>query len=151
MTRRINYEDDIFTLSLQVRCLQDMLKLEIDPDLFRDRILGDISWMDATIGRIYHSLREGSRYIKRKEHLRDLARLKGTFADALDPLVESTVPFAVHLKDRADAVRQVRDSHRREVTEIRTMLAGTDAPEQEHMVSAEELNLLMSAPDDEES
>ena len=40
MTRRINYEDDIFTLALQVRCLQDTLKLEIDPELFRERILG---------------------------------------------------------------------------------------------------------------
>ena len=151
MTRRINYEDDIFTLSLQVRCLQDTLKLEIDPELFRDRLLGDIAWIDATIGRIYQSLREGSRYVKRKEHLRDLGRLKGTFADTLDALAESAVPFSGHVKDRLDSVRQVRDAHRRDVLEIKTMLAGTDTPEQEHMVSAEELNLLMSAPDDEES
>jgi len=43
MTRKINYEDDIFSLALQVRCLQDMLKLEIDPEFFRERVLGDIA------------------------------------------------------------------------------------------------------------
>ncbi len=151
MTRRINYDDDIFTLLLQVRCLQDSVKLEIDPELFRERVLGDIVWIDATIGRIYQSLREGSRYVKRKEHLRDLGRLKGAFAETLDALADSAVPFAAHVKDRLEEVRRTRDAHRRDIAEIKALLAGTDAPEQEHMVSAEELNLLMSAPDDEES
>ncbi len=53
MTRRINYEDDIFTIALQVRCLQDTLKLEVDADLFRDRVLGDIQWIDSVTARLY--------------------------------------------------------------------------------------------------
>ncbi|MGA2977512.1 MAG: hypothetical protein ABSF77_19575, partial [Spirochaetia bacterium] len=62
MTRRINYEDDIFTVALQVRCLQDALKLEVDPDLFKDRLLGDVAWIDAISGRLYQSLRDSSLY-----------------------------------------------------------------------------------------
>ena len=88
MTRKINYEDDIFTLALQVRCLRDTLKLEVDPDLFKDRILGDILWIDSTIGRLFQSLRESSLYVKRQEHLKELQKLKRAFADALDALVE---------------------------------------------------------------
>jgi hypothetical protein len=151
MTRRINYEDDIFTLFLHVRCLQDTLKLEIDPELFRERVLGDIAWIDATIGRVYESLREGSRYVKRKDHLRELARLKAGFAETLDALVDSAVPFAAHVQDRMDGIRQARDAHRRGRGEIKGLLSGLDVPEDEHMVSTAELNLLMQGPEDEES
>ena len=36
MTRKINYEDDLFALSLLVRGLRDIAGLEVDADLFAD-------------------------------------------------------------------------------------------------------------------
>ncbi|MFI5368597.1 MAG: hypothetical protein ACHQ1F_06255, partial [Spirochaetia bacterium] len=115
MTRRINYEDDIFTLALQVRCLQDTLKLEVDPELFRERILGDITWIDATIGRLYQSLKESSLFVKRQEHLKELQKLKRAFAVALDALVEKRAPFAVHIAEKSGELRAIRDSHLRDI------------------------------------
>jgi hypothetical protein len=150
MTRKINYEDDIFTLALQVRCLQDTLKLEVDPDLFKDRIVGDIVWIDSTIGRLFQSLRESSLYVKRQEHLKELQKLKHAFADALDALVENRSPLAAHLPERMAEIRAIRDSHARDVDEIKALLAGKGAPEEEHMVSREELKFLMTS-DEEES
>ena len=145
MTRRINYEDDIFTLALQVRCLQDTLKLEVDPELFRERILGDITWIDATIGRLYQSLKESSLFVKRQEHLKELQKLKRAFAGALDALVEKRAPFAVHIAEKNGELRAIRDSHLRDIEEIRSILAGKGAPEVEHMVSTEELKFLMTS------
>src|SRR5208337_1517880 len=145
MTRRINYEDDIFTLALQVRCLQDTLKLEVDPELFRERLLGDITWIDATIGRLYQSLKESSLFVKRQEHLKELQKLKRAFAGALDALVEKRAPFAVHIAEKSGELRAIRDSHLRDIEEIRSILAGKGAPEVEHMVSTEELKFLMTS------
>ncbi|MGD0725593.1 MAG: hypothetical protein ABSB63_08510 [Spirochaetia bacterium] len=149
MTRRINYEDDIFTLALQVRCLQDTLKLEVDPELFRERLLGDIAWIDATIGRLYQSLKESSLFVKRQEHLKELQKLKRAFAGALDALVEKRAPFAAHIPEKSGELRAIRDSHLRDIEEIRSILAGKGAPEVEHMVSTEELKFLMTSDDEE--
>jgi len=149
MTRKINYEDDIFTVALQVRCLQDALKLEVDPDLFKDRLLGDIAWIDGIAGRLYQSLRESSLYVKRQEHLKELAKLKRAFAEALDALVEKRAPLALHLEEKLPEIRALRDAHRRDIGEIRTLLEGTGMPEDQHMVSAEELKFLMTSDEEE--
>ncbi len=150
MTRRINYEDDIFTVSLQVRCLQDMLKLDVDPELFRDRVLGDIAWVDATIGRLYRSLRDSPVFVKRQDHLRELSKLMRAFIDALDALVEKRVPFAEHVAESAPDLRSRREMSARDVDAITGLLAGAGSAEEEHIVSAEELRFLMTAEDEDE-
>ena len=148
MTRRINYEDDIFTLTLQVRCLQDTLKLDIDAELFRDRLLGDIAWLDGAIDRLFRSLRESSRYVGRQEHLKELAKLNRAFSGVLDDLVSKRAPFAEHLADRLEELAAVRDGQKRDIEEIKALLDGTPAPEEEHIVSADELRFLMSSEED---
>ncbi len=149
MTRRINYEDDIFTVALQVRCLQDALKLEVDAELFAERIAGDIGWIDAISGGLYRSLRESSLYVKRQEHLKELAKLKRYFAEALDTVLGRTAPLAEALLERLPGLRGLRDAQVRDVAEIKLVLEGKGTPEDEHMVSQEELKFLMTSDDEE--
>ena len=149
MTRRINYEDDIFTVALQVRCLQDALKLEVDPELFADRIAGDIGWIDSITGSLYRSLRESSLYVKRQEHLKELAKLKRYFAEALDTILEGQAPLSEALTARLPGLSGMRDAHRRDIADIRQLVEGRVAPEDEHVVSTEELKILMTSDDEE--
>jgi hypothetical protein len=150
MTRRINYEDDIFTVALQVRCLQDALKLEIDADLFKDRLLGDAAWIDGISARLYNSLRDSALFVHRQEYLRELAKLKRAFAEALDAIVSRKAPIAEFMKDSIEALRDMRDSNLRDINDIKNLLEGAGSPEEEHIVSAEELKFLMTADDEEE-
>ena len=153
MTRKINYEDDIFSLALQVRCIQDILRLDVDPEFFRERVLGDIAWADDMIGRVYQSLVASSLFVKRQEHLREIQKLKRAFVDVIEGLLDRRVPFAQHITDSGDRLREIRDAHERDIADIREVLAGRGqvAPEEEHMVSAEELKFLMTASSDEET
>jgi len=149
MTRKINYEDDIFTVALQVRCLQDALKLEVDPDLFAERIAGDIGWIDSITGSLYRSLRESSLYVKRQEHLKELAKLKRYFSEALDAVLSRKAPLSEALLERLPGVRAIRDAHARDVADIKLLLEGKGSPEEEHIVSPEELKFLMTSDDEE--
>jgi hypothetical protein len=149
MTRRINYEDDIFTVALQVRCLQDALKLEVDPELFAERIAGDIGWIDAITGSLYRSLRESSLYVKRQEHLKELAKLKRYFSEALDAVLSRTAPLSGALLERLPGLRGIRDAHARDIADIKLLLEGKGSPEEEHIVSAEELKFLMTSDEEE--
>ncbi|HYW85916.1 MAG TPA: hypothetical protein VFB30_21880 [Spirochaetia bacterium] len=151
MTRKINYEDDIFSLALEIRCLQDILKLEIDPEFFRERVLGDISWADSMIARVYQSLVASSLFVKRQEHLREIQKLKRAFIEAIDSLLAKRVPFAQHVTDSSERLRAIRDAHEKDIAEIRELLTGRGqgAPEEEHIVSAEELRFLMTATEEE--
>jgi len=151
MTKKINYEDDIFSLALQVRCLQDILRLEVDPEFFRERVLDDIAWADGMIARVYQSLVASSLFVKRQEHLREIQKLKRAFVEAIDGLLSRRVPFAQHVADSADQLRAIRDAHEKDIADIRELLtsSGQGVPEEEHMVSPEELKFLMTASDEE--
>ena len=149
MTRRINYEDDIFTVALQVRCLQDALKLEVDAELFAERIAGDIGWIDAISGSLYRSLRESSLYVKRQEHLKELAKLKRYFAEALDTVLERAAPLSDALLERLPGLRGLREAQVRDVAEIKLLLEGKGTAEDEHIVSPEELKYLMTSDEEE--
>lgn len=149
MTRKVNYEDDIFTVALQVRCLQDALKLDVDPELFAERIAGDIGWIDSITGELYRSLRESSLYVKRQEHLKELAKLKRYFSEALDAVLNKKAPLADALLDKLPGLRAIRDAHSRDVADIRLLLEGKGSPEEEHIVSPEELKFLMTSDDEE--
>jgi hypothetical protein len=151
MTRRINYEDDIFSLALQVRCLRDMLRLEIDPEFFRERVLGDLAYLDATIGRICAGLRASPTFVGRQEHLKEVQKLKRAFAEALGEILQKRAPFAQHLLDRLDGIQEMQAAHLRDAAELRALLSGqaTGPQEEEHMVSAEELKILFAPPEDE--
>ena len=149
MTRRINYEDDIFTIALQVRCLQDTLKLEVDAELFRERVLGDIEWIDSVTGRLYQSLKDSSYYVKRQEHLKELAKLKRAFVSALDSLVERRAPLSASLGDVMPSIDSRRVANGRDIEEIKALLEGGATTEEEHIVSAEELKFLMTTDEDE--
>jgi hypothetical protein len=148
MTKKINYEDDIFSLSLLIRGLSDIVKLEIDPEFFRDRIEGDIRFIDGAIRRIYESLAGGPFFVKRHEYLKGMQRLKRAFVELLDAILDKRVAFAEYLSGSLENLRQMRDVHDRDIGDIRSSLSQSKGMEQEHIISEDEYKILLSPPDD---
>jgi hypothetical protein len=148
MTKRINYEDDIFSISLLVRSLTDILRLDIDPELFKDRIAGDIAFVDAGINRIYDSLVSGPLFLKRDEHLKGLQRLMRSFTIVLDSIIEKRVPFAEFLVAYQGRHQTMRDAHETHAGEIRSQLSQKISRDEEHIVSEDEFKILLSPPDE---
>ena len=144
MTKKINYEDDIFTLSLLVRGLSDMLRLEIDPEFFLRRIEGDIAFLDSAINRIYQILTSGPFFVKRHEYLLSMQRLKKAFVDLLNAIVDKRYPFAEHMVGSLEAFRRMSGSHAEDLSAISSALSQTKGQEEEHIVSEDEFKNLLS-------
>ena len=148
MTRKINYEDDIFTLSLLVRTLGDVLKLEIDPEFFRERVETDISFLDSATNRIHQSLAASPFFLKKTEYLLAMQRLKRSFSELLGDIASRKLPFAEFLPGGETRYRGMADAHARDALEIRSSLTQDGGGEEEHMVSEDEFKILMSPPDE---
>ena len=144
MTKKINYEDDIFTLSLLVRNLTDMLKLDIDPEFFLRRIESDIVFLDGAIGRVYQILTSGPFFVKRHEYLQSMQRLKRSFVELLSAIVDRRFPFAEHMSGSVDAYRRMCDAHNEDLSAINSSLSQTKGQEEEHIVSTDEFKNLLS-------
>jgi hypothetical protein len=150
MTRKINYEDDLFALSLIVRGLRDIARLEVDADLFADRVADDVSFVDVAAMRALAGLKASPFLVHRTEHLRSLQKLLRNLAALLEDLAGGRSSVAAALGARAADLQARADARARDAEAIDTLLeeqAGV-AIDDPHVVSAEELRIL-TAPSEE--
>jgi hypothetical protein len=150
MTRKINYEDDLFALSHIVRGLRDIARLDVDAELFADRVVDDASFVDAAAARVFAGLRASPFLVHRAEYLRSLQKLLRSLAGLLEDLAGGRSPVATALAARAADLTARADACTRDAAAIETLLedqaaAAIDDP---HVVSAEELRIL-TAPAEE--
>ncbi|MCX7029945.1 MAG: hypothetical protein NTU62_07460 [Spirochaetes bacterium] len=150
MTRKINYEDDLFALSLIVRGLRDIARLEVDADLFAGRVADDASFVDAAAVRALAGLKGSPFLVHRAEHLRALQKLLRNLAVLLEELAGGRTPVAAALGVQSADLQARADARSRDAEAIDILLdeqAGV-AIDDPHVVSAEELRIL-TAPAEE--
>jgi hypothetical protein len=86
MANHINFEDNIFLLSMRIRMLRDLLLLDADPELFLEITLADIDFIDHTLTLLLKNLIENKRFIDRDEQLYNLAKTEHQFEQVLAEL-----------------------------------------------------------------
>lgn len=144
MTRRVNYEENIFFLALVLKQLTAALKLNVDADLFRERVVGDFLFLDRSLDRLYESLKANQRMIDRLAHLRELQRLNTTLAGLLEEVLRGRSPLADELEGDADRLRGLRASRERQLRELSQEMSRGLAGEHEQLVSEEEFKGLLA-------
>jgi hypothetical protein len=148
MTRKINYEDDLFALSLLVRTLRDLAQLEVDAELFRDAVLAVLAAVEQAAERIGTGLQASPFLVHRDEHLRELQKLERSLAVLMEELGGGKAALAAGLRDRADGFLVSAAAHENQADAIDGLLDGTSGVDDGHIVSAEELRFLTAPPDE---
>lgn len=137
------YEESLYYLGLTCRRLKEGLSLGLDPDLFEERFLDEIDFIDSVLDRIQASLLEETHLIQRKEYLHQLVLTRQLFRQTLREFRKAAAegdsfPQKVELFDqlgqknqeRLDAVNQVLSA------ESEDNLA-------EEVITHEEMNILL--------
>ncbi len=65
-------------------------------------------------------------------------------------MLAGNAPLPRPFSEKLPGLRGIRDAHTHDIAEIKALLDGKASPDEEHIVSAEELKFLMTS-DDEES
>ncbi|MDR2259062.1 MAG: hypothetical protein LBE14_07950 [Treponema sp.] len=90
MNKRINFEDNIFILHARIRMLRDLLALDTDPDLFLEKTIDDINFIDHTLEILLGNLAENRRLMERDKAFDDLADLEWQFSRILSEFFNSS-------------------------------------------------------------
>jgi hypothetical protein len=151
MTRRINYEDNIFYLKLILKQLQSGVKLNIDGVLYADKIAADIGFLDETVGEILSSLETNIMLLDRLELLKDLEAFVNHFLQLLDEVLSGETELLVRLETHRPVFQGMKEQRLKDTRMIREILSGTSSGgvEADQIVSPEEFKFLLSQ--DEES
>ncbi len=145
MPAKIHYEDNLFFLHSILRTIEAGLRLDIDPELYRDKILEDVFFVDAMVMRVFVSLRENERLINRTGYLRSLRRTVTAYSAFLDRLLVGPTVFGgafAPYRDKLESARQEHQALRREID----ALLDKEEPDEEtwNTVSSEEYSYLLA-------
>jgi hypothetical protein len=145
MNKKINFEDSIFIINVRIRMIQDMLLLEADPDLFLEKTLDDVDFIDKTLTILHEQLSNSKRFIERREQFRNLAETERFFADVLGGIISGD---GFIFPDKFPAVRDrltlLRNRARERRNTIDNMADSEDGgPSMEPVVGPEELKELL--------
>ncbi len=152
MAIRTNYEDDIFLLQTMIKTVKAAVQLEVDAELFRDKLIEDLLFIHTTVQKLFHRLCENRKLLRRAEYLRSIMRAKSALIEVLEICLDSNTALYVYLAAYAAKLRAYRNEHREDVDDIRNMLQRTDQdePDDQDVVSQEEFLSLLQQ-DEEES
>jgi hypothetical protein len=151
MTRRVNYDDNIFYLTLVFKGIAAGLRLNIDTNLYRDRIVEDMRFLDRTCSNIYQSLKADHLMIDRLAHIKGMQKLNANFIALLEDVLEERVPLASALEQDFDLLQRIQSNREVELGGLKEMVAtlGESGGDQEQIVSEQEFKYLLS-PDQED-
>ena len=95
MNKRINFEDNIFILLMNVRLIRDIITLDADPELFLEKTLNDICFIDDSLRILLGNLEQNHHLIEREELLEQIANAEVQFSQALKELLEHEGNFSI--------------------------------------------------------
>lgn len=152
MPQHVNYADDLYYIHTMVKSLKSGMNLELDPDVFRDKITEDILFIDSVFFRLLTALKQKDRLIKRHEYLRMLLRALRNYDEFLGETITGSLPFSKHMSELEEKLSAVRE-HVQEISqEIREILKEESGREDTtSIISPEEYEFLLHQEEDEET
>lgn len=145
MSVKIHYEDNLFFLHSILRVVESGLRLEIDMEFFRDKILDDLLFIDAMIMRMNTALRENEHLLHRITYFRSLRRAITAYTVFLDQLLDGSMNGADAFEPYHEKLASSRSEHITLRHEVDAILDSVD-PEssEETIVSSEEYGFLLA-------
>jgi hypothetical protein len=145
MGSKVHYEDDLFFLHSILRTVEAGLRLDIDAELFRDKVLEDVFFIDATLMRIFSSLKDNPYLISRANYLRSLRRTVVAFSSFVEQFARGDLGYGEAVAAYHDRLETALRAHRQVRKEIDQILDEEDVSEETaSLISTEEYSFLLA-------
>ncbi|MDR2901026.1 MAG: hypothetical protein LBV20_05860 [Treponema sp.] len=145
MNKRINFEDNTFILNNRIKMIANTIILDADPDLFLEKTIDDMDFIDTSLGFLLDNLLKNEKLIDRSAQFYNLWETETKFMEILDTINKSQSPISVSefpiIIEKIDNFRS-RSSGRQDVIKD-SIDALDDTPQDPNVVSTDELNALL--------
>ncbi|MDR2194050.1 MAG: hypothetical protein LBP19_06240 [Treponema sp.] len=140
----VNIEDTLYILNARIQILQDILALDVSPDLFLDKSIDDMDFIDKTLAVLIKILTEDPHIAEREEQLDNLSEIEWQFSQVLALFLNSSSTISVEqfpiLRDTILALRN-QSAVRRKVADDST--SKKEGVETIPIVSSDEMSELI--------
>jgi len=144
MPQKTHYQDDLFLLSVLTKALDSGLAVEADPEYFRDRIAGDIFFIDSSLRNFSEMLAQNSHLIERTEYLKLLERTVRAFSVIVGRLVEGEYPMSAAYESYSPQLKGILQGQKALLFELSEALkTASQGGGETDLVSSDELSELL--------
>jgi len=137
-----SFEDSVFILNMRIRTIKDTLRLRPPPELFLEKCLDDLVFIDHILAALAASLKENNNYNNTNGEFDNLMDAEWQFSQLLLEFSNESSPFPANAfpqtKEKIAALRDSSDKRRRAFDEIKIPTNTSTEP----VVSSAELNSL---------
>ncbi|MCL2070056.1 MAG: hypothetical protein FWH19_03620 [Treponema sp.] len=147
MNKIVNFEDSIFLLETRLRIIRDSLVLDADPELFLEKLLDDIAFVDDRMRILLGQLQGSSRLIDREELLDQFSEAEGLFSLAMEELLlhEGDISIREIPEVKAKVTEFLANSQDRRKTALSLSSSAGSSSNGLPVVSTDELTELLKA------
>jgi hypothetical protein len=89
MNKRINFEDNIYIVLTRIRMIRDLLVLDTDADLFQEKTVDDIKFIDHALNVLLGALMANPQLIEREELLSHMSELEWQLAEVIEDFLNN--------------------------------------------------------------
>ena len=145
MNKHINFEDNIFVLNLRIRMIQDLLILDTDTELFLQKTVDDLSFINSSLNILLFNLKENYRLIERDEQFHNLAETERQLCKALNEIDHGEGNIsALHYPELRESLGLFITASQDRQNSIKELIAEAKQLTLESVVGHDELHELLS-------
>ncbi len=149
MTQYIHYEANIFMLNDLLRHIQRSLKIDIDNDLFIDKIKSDLLFAESNLTDLYRTLKDSTLQLDKNQYLRHLSKVKNIFIDIAESILNRTSGRSLDFSDFTERLKEALYEQKFENSDIDNILTKSiDTDLSKDQISQEELHFLMASDEE---
>jgi hypothetical protein len=138
---RLNFEDTIFVLNLQIRMIKDTLRLNPPPELFMEKSLGDFAFIDSVLETLVRAFLENNGQNGESEYIYDT---EWQFSQLLTEFSLETSPFSAHFfPETMQKITVMRNASNTRRKTIEATVLPEEIAQAEPVVSSVELSSLL--------
>lgn len=144
--RVIQYQDDLYLVESLALFLADASRLNADPDIVGESVLGAIRAVDTAIRRMRDLIMDNEHLVERLEYLRLLSRAARTSGEAISELIRPDCPLAKIVASSADELNRAASAHKAMADELSDALNAAlerNGGADEDLVSGDEISELL--------
>jgi len=123
MNKRINFEDNMFVISLRIKMIRDLLKLDTDGALFYKQTMNDLEFIDSTMNMLSEKFLNNLKILERDAEAENILAVEWDFGQILNQISNNSnlfspadypeipVLIANFKKNSAKREKQIEDSY----------------------------------------
>ncbi len=145
MNKQINFEDNTFILNNRIRIIANTIILNADPDLFLEKTIEDMDFIDTGLRFLLDSLLKNEKLIEKIALFYNLMETETKFKEVLESVMQNKGSISVsEFPIIREKIENFRSSSAERQNAIQNAIDSLDdTPEDTNAVSSDELNALL--------